>query len=126
MSQSPGTRVLVAVLCVSLSCLGITPAVAGPVSTQQYLELQYGSASSDALDEMLASEAVRTQLVALGVAPADVQARVAALTSEERAQLMSRVQEMPAGGDVLVLLGAVFVVLLVLELVGVIDIFKKI
>ena len=31
----------------------------------------------------------------------------------------------PAGGDILALIGAVFVVLLVLELTGVIDIFKK-
>jgi hypothetical protein len=35
-------------------------------------------------------------------------------------------QDAPAGGDVLVVLGVVFLVLLVLELVGVIDIFKKI
>ena len=33
--------------------------------------------------------------------------------------------QVPAGGDFLVLVGAVFVVLIILELVGVIDIFKK-
>ena len=31
----------------------------------------------------------------------------------------------PAGGDALALIGAVFVILLILELTGVIDIFKK-
>jgi hypothetical protein len=35
-------------------------------------------------------------------------------------------QGAPAGGDVLALVGAVFVVLLILELVGVIDIFKTV
>jgi uncharacterized membrane protein (Fun14 family) len=41
-------------------------------------------------------------------------------------QLSSQIESLPAGGDsVLVLIGAVFVVLLILELTGVIDIFKK-
>ena len=34
-------------------------------------------------------------------------------------------EQLPAGGDILALIGVVFVVLLILELVGVIDIFKK-
>jgi hypothetical protein len=33
--------------------------------------------------------------------------------------------QMPAGGDLLAVIGIVFVILLILELVGVIDIFKK-
>jgi uncharacterized membrane protein (Fun14 family) len=33
--------------------------------------------------------------------------------------------QMPAGGDALAVIGIVFLVLIILELVGVIDIFKK-
>ena len=40
--------------------------------------------------------------------------------------MAKKMQDAPAGGDVLVLVGAVFVVLLILELTGVTDIFKKI
>jgi hypothetical protein len=40
--------------------------------------------------------------------------------------MAEQMKNAPAGGDVLVLLGAVFLVLLVLELVGVIDVFKKV
>jgi hypothetical protein len=34
-------------------------------------------------------------------------------------------QSVPAGGDALAVIGIVFVILIILELVGVIDIFKK-
>jgi hypothetical protein len=126
MRRPIGSRTLVAVLSVSLSWLGFVPtAGAGAVTTQQYLELQAQQTSGDRLQAWVASDAVRAQLVTLGVAPAEIEARLAALTSEEQAQLAERIDSMPAGGDALALIGAVFVILLVLELVGVIDIFKK-
>ena len=62
---------------------------------------------------------------ALGVDPAAVDARVARLTDSELQSLADRMQQMPAGGDALAIIGIVFLVLLILELVGVIDIFKK-
>jgi hypothetical protein len=40
--------------------------------------------------------------------------------------LAGRLEELPAGGDLLAVVGITFVVILILELVGVIDIFKKI
>ena len=39
--------------------------------------------------------------------------------------LAERMGELPAGGDALAVIGVVFLVLIILELVGVIDIFKK-
>jgi len=39
--------------------------------------------------------------------------------------LADRMAQAPAGGDALAVVGIVFVVLIILELVGVIDIFKK-
>ena len=64
-------------------------------------------------------------MAALGVDPADIDARVARLTDTELRTLADRMGEMPAGGDALAVIGIVFVVLVILELVGVIDIFKK-
>jgi hypothetical protein len=63
--------------------------------------------------------------VALGVDPAQVESRVAALTDAELSRLAGQMSEMPAGGDALAVIGIVFIVLLILELTGVIDIFKK-
>ena len=47
-------------------------------------------------------------------------------TDEELETLASDLSSLPAGGSALGTIGVVFIVLLVLELVGVIDIFKKI
>jgi len=74
----------------------------------------------------LAQDSVRSQMIGLGVDPKDAQSRVAALTDSELQMLDQKIDSMPAGGDALVVLGVVFLVLLVLELVGVINIFKKI
>jgi hypothetical protein len=62
----------------------------------------------------------------MGVDAASIDSRLEALSDSELSDLAEQMRTAPAGGDVLVLLGAVFVVLLVLELVGVIDIFKKV
>ena len=48
------------------------------------------------------------------------------MTTAELLELESRFDEQVAGGDALGVIGAVFLVLLILELVGVTDIFKSI
>lgn len=71
-------------------------------------------------------ESVQDQLVALGVDVAAAKARIASLSDAELQQLDGRLAELPAGAGLLEVVGIVFVVLLILELVGVIDIFKRI
>jgi hypothetical protein len=73
----------------------------------------------------LARAEVRQELVALGVDPATVEGRIAGLTDSELRALADRMADLPAGGDALAVIGIVFLVLLILEAVGVIDIFKK-
>ena len=68
---------------------------------------------------------MRAQLVAQGVDPAAAMERVAALTDAELRYLDGRLAELPAGADVVAVVGIVFIVLLILELVGVTDIFKS-
>ena len=68
---------------------------------------------------------MRAQLEAQGVDPAAAMERVAALTDEELRYLDGRLAELPAGADVVAVVGVVFIVLLILELVGVTDIFKS-
>jgi hypothetical protein len=71
----------------------------------------------------LARDEVRHALITLGVDPQQAQARVSSLSDTELNQLAGELETLPAGGDVLALIGAVFVVLLILELTGVINIF---
>jgi hypothetical protein len=118
-------RACVAVLSASLIALGLqAPAAAGVVGTAEAIASQQGDARA-ALDATLARADVRAELERMGVDPADVAGRIDALSDAEVATLAGQVGDAPAGGDALAVIGIVFVVLIILELVGVIDIFKK-
>jgi uncharacterized membrane protein (Fun14 family) len=69
---------------------------------------------------------VRSKLEQYGVDPIETEARLAALTDQELERLSTDLENMPAGGDLLAVVGITFIVLLILELTGVIDIFSKI
>ncbi|MFN2329812.1 MAG: PA2779 family protein [Chromatocurvus sp.] len=70
-------------------------------------------------------DSVQEGLIALGVTSEDALARVAALSQAELQLLADRMNELPAGG-VIGTVGVVFIILLLLELVGVTDIFTVI
>ncbi len=106
-----------------LFATALAPAQAATVSTATYLESGQRQAQLAQVDAVLAGDAVQAQLEELGVSHADAMARVAALTPAELQTLSQRLDELPAGGSLLGLVGAVFVVLLILELVGVTDVF---
>lgn len=88
------------------------PAQAALVATDAALERQR-------LAGLFERAEVQQQLRAYGVEPAEARARVAALTDAEAAQLVSNIDELPAGGIGIV--GAivlVFLVLLVTDILG--------
>jgi hypothetical protein len=118
-------RACVAVLSASLISLGMqSPAAAGVVGTAEAIASQESSARA-LVDATLARADVRAELERMGVDAADVEGRLDALSDAEVATLAGQIGEAPAGGDALAVIGIVFVVLIILELVGVIDIFKK-
>jgi hypothetical protein len=79
------------------------------------------------LDELLSREKVKEQFVALGVDPDQARLRVAALTDSELSRLEAGLGDLPAGGEsVIAIIGVVFLVLLILEFVGVTNVFTKI
>lgn len=95
------------------------------ISTESMLDQQAQSTQHD-LQNLLARAEVRTELVRLGVDPEYVDRRIAALTDDELYQIQQKIGELPAGGSsALAILGAVFLVLIVLELVGVTNVFSK-
>ncbi len=69
---------------------------------------------------------VAAQLSQLGVDQNHVLARVRSMTSHELTALARKMDSMPAGAGAIEIIGIVFLVLLILEIVGVTDIFKKI
>lgn len=119
-------RACVALVSVSLVSLGMqTPAAAGIVGTAEAIAAAQSADPLAAVRGALARDDVRERMVSLGVDPAEVDGRLAALTDAELAVLADQLDELPAGGDALAVIGLVFIVLLILELTGTIDIFKK-
>jgi uncharacterized protein DUF6627 len=96
------------------------PASASLVTTDQ----SYASAERDQVKNFLDRAELRTQIQALGVDAGAVRARVDALTDEEVAALAGRIDQLPAGGsDVLGVLLAVFIILLITDILGLTRVF---
>lgn len=70
------------------------------------------------LAAQLARPELQARLQALGIAPADAQARVAALSDQEAASMASQIDALPAGGDVLGAVVVIFAVLLITDILG--------
>lgn len=99
------------------------PAHAGLVGTGEVIAEQQRSLDREQLLSALSRDDVRSQLTALGVDPADAAARVAALSEEELQAMASKMNELPAGGDVLGVIVFLFLVLLVTDILGFTDVF---
>lgn len=99
------------------------------ISTHTMIEsekAQGSEATREQIRQMFSRDDVTQELVRLGVDPAKAEERIAALTPAELQQLQTRIDELPAGAGVIEILGITFVVLLILELVGVTNVFNKI
>jgi hypothetical protein len=111
---------------VAIMNLGMTSAAqAGIVSTSAIVstERQNNLASIRA---QLERNDVRSQMEKLGVDATAVDQRIASLSDSELSQMAVEMQKAPAGGDgVLAVIGLVFLVLMILEFTGIIDIFKR-
>jgi hypothetical protein len=119
-------RFVASILCVAVLNLG-SPLVAqaGVIGTLQAVESQNRAADLATVNSALARQQVRAQLGAMGVDAAQVDSRIAAMTDAELRSLAGEIENLPAGADALAVIGIVFLVLLILEAVGVLDIFKS-
>jgi hypothetical protein len=113
---------LVLIVCVLFAGLP-THAFAGIIGTERVIAAQPGNSDVARLQSYLSREDVARELQRLGVDPVAAQERVAALTDQELRQLGVQVNELPAGAGVVEIIGITFIVLLILELTGVINIF---
>jgi hypothetical protein len=119
-------RACAALVSLALISLGMhAPPAAAVVGTAEAIAAHSAGDARTFVDATLARTDVRAQLADMGVDPSAIQGRIGALTEQEIASLAKQIKQAPAGGDALAVIGAVFVVLIILELVGVIDIFKK-
>lgn len=112
---------------IAILSLGLSPvATAGVIDTQQLIDAEQRRETISRIEATLLRDDVAQQLVEHGVDPDDVLARVGSLTNAELMALDGQISEQVAGGSALGVIGAVFLVLLILEVVGVTDVFKSI
>jgi hypothetical protein len=116
---------VVCALCCSLSLSLMPAARADVIGAEQFIDTIDRQATLERIDAVLARSEVQRELERLGVDSAEASERVAALNDQELILLADRLEELPAGGSLLAAVGIAFVVILILELVGAIDIFKK-
>ncbi len=108
------------------TCLYMPAAQAGMIAPSTYGQTQNGAIGEQRqqLQQFLARDDIRAQLVEMGVNPADAQARVNRLSDQEVATAAERMQQLPAGGDGII--GAIvliFLILLLTDILGYTDVF---
>jgi hypothetical protein len=116
----------ISILSVAIINLGLVSAASAAILPTETLVAPNRDADLASIRTQLDRKDVRQQMQEMGVDAANIDSRVASLSDRELHQLATDMQSAPAGGDVLAVIGVVFIVLLILELVGVIDIFKKV
>ena len=104
-----------------------TPGIASAVmlGTQTALSIEHRVEQIDRISRWLMRDEVSAELIQLGVEPSQAQKRVAAMSDAELQHLSQRIHNLPAGGGVLEVIGIVFVVLIILELLGVSNVFSR-
>jgi hypothetical protein len=115
----------VAVLSLSVVNLGFVSSARAAIVDTGALVTTTREANLATIRAQLNRADVAQHLEGMGVDVASVDARVANLSDQELQKMATDMQSAPAGGGALVIIGIVFLVLIVLEFVGVIDIFKR-
>jgi len=112
-------RLIASTLVLSCTLMSM-PVHALIVPTEALVETEAGDTSGQRarIDAFFAREDVRLALVQQGVDPQAALARVAAMSDAEAAQLAGRIEQAPAGGEVLGILFTLFIVLLVTDILG--------
>lgn len=117
-------RLIAALLIASTTLMGLPlTAHAGIVSTDTTLTATVTDGNRDRVNTFLARSDVRQAMEARGVDSADALVRVQSMSDAEVAQVAGRIDQAPAGGDILGVLFTVFIVLLVTDILGLTKVF---
>ena len=110
-----------------VTSLPIGAARAGLVTTDQLVEQRTAASDRERLAAILLRDDVRQQMEALGVDRNEAIARLASLSDQEIQQIAGRIDELPAGQNllvgVLIVAGAVLLGLVITDLLGFTNVF---
>lgn len=97
---------------------------AGLVGTDKVAVSAQSQSERERIRSFLDREDVRKELQTQGIDANTAKARVDALTDEEVQKVAGKLDQMPAGGDVIGILFTVFVILLVTDILGFTKVFS--
>ena len=119
-------KIMATLLCNAIIFAGFTTSIsAAIVDTHTALTFEARAERISSIEAQLTRADVQSAMVRFGVNPEQALLRVASLNDQELEQLNGQINKLPAGGNGFALVGAVFIVLMILEFTGVIDIFKR-
>ena len=118
-------KFVVSIVCVAIVNMGMAGAASAAIVDTASLVTPDRAADMSVVRTNLDRADVRAKMEEMGIEATAVDRRLASLNDRELHKLAVDMQNAPAGGDAVWIVGAVFIVLIILELTGVIDIFKK-
>jgi len=123
MNSSLMKRIMVLLVSFTFFTTYSLPAWSGIVTTDQLIQEQFETLDKASLTAMLDRDDVRQQLVERGVDPEYAKARIASLSDAQIEELKGGIDTLPAGSSAVAILIAVLLVLVILDIVGVTNIF---
>jgi hypothetical protein len=117
---------LVCFLAASLNFLGLAQAAqAALIATHELAASANDGEDRSLVLSTLQRQDLREKFAELGLDPADIEQRVAALSEEEVSRLAEQIRSAPAGGDISILgfILVIFLVLLITDILGYTKIF---
>ena len=113
------------VVILSMLAMGLPmqSAFAGMVETDQAVSHELAGQDRARIKSFIDREDVLAQLQTQGVTAAEAKARVNALTDEEAHKIAGKLDQLPAGGDIIGVLFTVFIILLITDILGLTKVF---
>lgn len=112
-------QILVYTLIISINMIGLSgTAQAAMISTTQHQTAHAADPGQVRLTAALGRPDVVAKLEKMGVSPQEARQRVAAMSDTEAAGLADKIEALPAGADILGTLGAIFIILLITDILG--------
>jgi len=113
------------VVILSMLAMGLPmqSAFAGMVETDQAVSHELAGQDRARIKSFIDREDVLAQLQQQGVTAGEAKARVNALTDEEAHTIAGKLDQLPAGGDIIGVLFTVFIILLITDILGLTKVF---
>ena len=113
------------VVILSMLAIGLPlqSAFAGMVETDQDVSHELAGQDRARIKAFIDREDVLAQLQQQGVTAGEAKARVNAMTDDEAHKIAGKLDQLPAGGDILGVLLTVFIILLITDILGLTKVF---